>query len=161
MTTNDDLAALCALAKNAGANIMVVHDAAAFRTEGRTIIESVTVHSGIPGIGPHPMGPISAAERLREAMAKGLLAPVIVSAEIGPMPRPMPEGMLDPMPVIRATFADGQTRELFRFYPDEITFEPGEFVGLTFQAACQLRFKRDVDYLQSHTGFRPREGRDA
>lgn len=30
-----------------------------------------------------------------------------------------------------ATFDDGQRKELFDFYPDEITFGEGELVGLT------------------------------
>ena len=46
----------------------------------------------------------------------------ITSAIITAMPRPMPEGMFDPMPEVVATFEDGTTKPLFSFYPDEITF---------------------------------------
>jgi len=64
MTSNDELVALCKMAKEAGARITITHDARAFREEGRTTIETVTVHSGIPGVGPHPAGAIAAAEHL-------------------------------------------------------------------------------------------------
>ena len=37
-------------------------------------------------------------------------APRILNVVIGPMPRPLPEGMPDPMPKVRATFDDGSTR---------------------------------------------------
>lgn len=160
MVSNDDLAALCVLAKNAGADILIAHDADALREEGRTIIESVTVLSGIPGIGPHPMGAIAAAELLREAKAKGLLLPVIVSAEIGPMPRPMPEGVGAPMPLVRVTLADGQSVDLFRFYPDELSFKPEDFVGLKLAQAKQLRFTRDRDFLLDVTPAQSRVMRD-
>jgi hypothetical protein len=46
----------------------------------------------------------------------------ITSAIISPMPRPMPEGMFDPMPEVVATFEGGTTKPLFSFYPNEITF---------------------------------------
>lgn len=47
------------------------------------------------------------------------------------MPRANPAGFADPMPRVLATFDDGARKELFDFYPDEITFDEGEFVGLT------------------------------
>ena len=43
----------------------------------------------------------------------------IKSAIITPMPRPMPDGMFDPMPEVVATFEDGSTKRLFSFFPDE------------------------------------------
>ena len=45
----------------------------------------------------------------------------ITSITITPMPRPMPEGMFDPMPEVIATFGDGSTKTLFSFYPDEVS----------------------------------------
>jgi hypothetical protein len=74
--------------------------------------------------------------------------PTIVSAQVGPMPRPMPAGMFDPMPAVRVDFSDGSSAELFAFYPDEIQFQADEFVGLTREAAMALRHKRDVNYLR-------------
>lgn len=65
------------------------------------------------------------------------------------MPRPMPEGMFDPMPEVRVVFEDGTEKTLFEFYPDEISFVPSEFVGLTEQEAHELRHKKDVAFLRS------------
>ena len=68
---------------------------------------------------------------------------------ITPMPRPMPEGMFDPMPEVIATFEDGSTKTLFSFYPDEISFRAQEFIGLTEEQALALRHRRDMAFLQS------------
>lgn len=76
-------------------------------------------------------------------------APVIVSVEIGPYPRPMPEGMFDDMPTVTARFSDGTEEVLFSFYPDEIDFEEEELIGLTRAEALELRRQKDQDYLQS------------
>ena len=73
----------------------------------------------------------------------------ITSAIITPMPRPMPQGMFDPMPQVVATFEDGSTKTLFSFYPDEISFHASEFSGLTEQEAHALKQGRDVAYLQT------------
>lgn len=61
----------------------------------------------------------------------------------------MPKSMFDPMPKVMATFDDGQTTELFEFYPDEISFSSSEFIGLTEDEARSLKFKKDKQYLQS------------
>ena len=73
----------------------------------------------------------------------------IVSVTIGPMPRPMPMGMSDPMPVVKATFDDGICRELFSYYPDEISFTESEFIGLTATQAHARRSKKDLAYIRS------------
>ena len=73
----------------------------------------------------------------------------ITSATITPMPRPMPLGMFDPMPEVIATFEDGTTKTLFSFYPDEISFQPSEFIGLTEAEAQDLRHRKDVAFLKS------------
>ena len=65
------------------------------------------------------------------------------------MPRPMPEGMFDPMPEVIATFADGSTKTLFSFYPDEVSFCTREFIGLTEEEACDLFQRKDRAYLRS------------
>lgn len=158
MVSNDELRSLCDEAIRAGAVLHVKMDEEARRTEGREIIETVAVLKGVSGIGPHPMSAIFAAERLREAKAKGLLEPVIVSAEVGPMPRPLPEGMRDPLPSVTVKLADGGQVRLFSYYPDEISFEPGEFVGLKLAEARHLRFKKDQQYLLDKTPDRPRGG---
>ena len=73
----------------------------------------------------------------------------ITHATITAMPRPMPEGMFDPMPEVIATFEDGSTKNLFSFYPDEVLFEPSEFVGLTEEEAHSLFQQKDTAYLRA------------
>ena len=60
----------------------------------------------------------------------------------------MPESFTDPMPVVTATMEDGSTKELFFFYPDEISFTPEEFTGLTVSEARDLKRVKDVAYLR-------------
>lgn len=60
-----------------------------------------------------------------------------------------PSSILDPMPVITATFEDGSSGELFSFYPDEIDFTEAELIGLTMREAKELKRRKDVAYLQS------------
>ena len=55
--------------------------------------------------------------------------PTIIECKIGPYPRKMPEGMLDPMPKVNVKLSDGEEKELFEFYPDEISFTEVEFIG--------------------------------
>jgi len=73
----------------------------------------------------------------------------ITKAEIGPYPRPMPEGMFDPMPKVTVEYEDGSTEELFSFYPDEISFTEAEFIGLTKEEAMKLRHNKDVAHLRN------------
>jgi hypothetical protein len=73
----------------------------------------------------------------------------ITSATITPMPRAMPEGMLDPLPRVIVTFEDGTTKTLFTYYPDEISFHSSDFTGLTEAEAHSLRQQKDVAYLRS------------
>jgi hypothetical protein len=73
----------------------------------------------------------------------------IRSVIITRMPRPMPEGMFDPMPEVIATFEDGTTKTLFSFYPDEVSFRASEFVGLTEEDAYTLFQRKDTTYLRS------------
>lgn len=61
----------------------------------------------------------------------------------------MPKSLFDPMPKVIATFDDGSEKELFSYYPDELTFYESEFEGLTECEAVQLKFKKDVAYLRS------------
>lgn len=74
----------------------------------------------------------------------------IIHCEIGPYPRPMPLGMLDPMPEVKVDLDDGtKGKVLFSFYPDELQFREQEFLGLTEDEAHALRHRRDVQYLRS------------
>lgn len=71
--------------------------------------------------------------------------PVIVSARITEMPK----GFMDPMPQVHVKLETGEEVFLFEYYPDEISFSPSEFKGLTISEAINLKFKKDKNYLQS------------
>lgn len=75
--------------------------------------------------------------------------PLIVKCHIGSYPRPMPTGMLDPMPKVKVQFDNGEEKELFEFYPDEISFTESEFISLTEEEAHELRMKKDIKYIQN------------
>jgi hypothetical protein len=70
--------------------------------------------------------------------------PRIIACEIGPMPH-----IGDPMPEVTATFDNGKRKALFSYYPDEISFTPEEFVGLTEDEARQLLGRKDRAFLKS------------
>ena len=73
----------------------------------------------------------------------------IIHCEIGPMPRPIPKGLMDKMPEVIVTYNDGTQETLFSYYPDEISFAENEFIGLTRDQAIALRHEKDVAYLRS------------
>jgi len=47
------------------------------------------------------------------------------------------------------TFVDGSTKTLFSFYPDEVSFQPAEFIGLTEEEAHSLFQRKDTAYLRA------------
>lgn len=59
-----------------------------------------------------------------------------------------PKSLFDPMPQVWVTYEDGEEEMLFDYYPDEISFHPGEFIGLTRDQAISLRHRKDVEYLR-------------
>ncbi len=60
-----------------------------------------------------------------------------------------PKSLFDPMPQVWVTYENEEEEEmLFDYYPDEISFTPGEFVGLTRDQALRLRHRKDVEYLR-------------
>ena len=61
----------------------------------------------------------------------------------------MPDGLSDPMPEVFVTLDDGSEHRLFSFYPDEISFESADFIGLTIREAHALKARRDIDFLRS------------
>lgn len=71
---------------------------------------------------------------------------VITSARI----TAMPTELLDDMPQVYVTI-NGKEEYLFEYYPDELTFTPEEFIGLTTDEARTLKFEKDKMYLQSHS----------
>lgn len=74
-----------------------------------------------------------------------MATPKIVSATIGPMPK----SFFDAMPKVTATFDDGTVKDLFSFYPDELSFTEQEFVNKTEEEARRLFHDKDVRYLRS------------
>lgn len=71
--------------------------------------------------------------------------PKVVKADVGKMP----ESMFDSMPKITVTFDDDSTKELFSYYPDEITFSESELIGKTEKEIRTLKRQKDVNYLRS------------
>ena len=68
----------------------------------------------------------------------------IVSVKISAMPKTL----FDPMPVVEVRL-DGEEdyQFLFSYYPDEISFNAGEFLGLTLDEARYIKFAKDKQYL--------------
>jgi hypothetical protein len=60
-----------------------------------------------------------------------------------------PKSLFDPMPEVWVTYEDGEEEKLFSYYPDEISFDASEFVGLTREQAMSLYTKKDINYLRS------------
>ena len=50
---------------------------------------------------------------------------------------------------IHAEFDDGSKGKALEYYPDEISFETSELVGLTEDQAYELKRKKDIAYIQS------------
>jgi len=69
----------------------------------------------------------------------------IVSARI----TAMPNTLFDPMPKVYVTLENSIEEYLFDFYPDEISFRPKDFVGLTISEAKTLKYNKDIAYLRS------------
>jgi hypothetical protein len=67
----------------------------------------------------------------------------VVSARI----TKMPDELFDPMPQVYVTMEDGKEQFLFDYYPDEISFTPNEFVGLTIEECRHLKFQKDRRFL--------------
>ncbi len=61
----------------------------------------------------------------------------------------MPDSFFDEMPTVMVVY-EGETEEkfLFDYYPDEISFEAEEFIGLTQDEAKQLKGKKDREWLR-------------
>ena len=58
-----------------------------------------------------------------------------------------PKSLFDPMPKVFVKLENGKEEFLFEYYPDEISFTPSEFVGLTIEECRHLKFKKDKNYL--------------
>lgn len=71
MTDTYELDSLIIRARSLGATVVIEYDAGALAKEGRQIYQTIQV-SGLAGVGPYPMSPISAAETLRRANHRAL-----------------------------------------------------------------------------------------
>lgn len=142
MYAESELKALIDLAHEAGATITVVHDQKLFEKEGSTIIDIVTIHSGIPGIGKHPMSGFSACEALRTAKAKGYLGPVFKTIEFKEI-----RGTNE----LRAfgTLTAGEVAPICDFDPRQIDLTENEFVNLTRREAYAL-FQHKLERALAH-----------
>jgi hypothetical protein len=58
-----------------------------------------------------------------------------------------PKSLFDPIPKVFVTLENGNEEFLFDYYPDEISFTPNEFIGLTIEESRHLKFKKDRHYL--------------
>ena len=47
---------------------------------------------------------------------------------------------------------NGDWKLLFTYYPNELTFDSDEFIGLTDQEARNLHWQRDMEYFRSDDG---------
>ena len=95
MTDTPQLLALISKVKSLGGKVTVEWDATAKEREGRDIISTVQIQN-MPGCGPHPMSPISAAERMREIVTnilgrKNFASELVL--EHSSSPRTQPLGM--------------------------------------------------------------------
>ena len=71
--------------------------------------------------------------------------PKVVSCRI----TTQPESFFDPLPKVYVTLDNNTEECIFDYYPDEISFTPQEFIGLTIKECRHLKFKKDKDYLTS------------
>lgn len=62
---------------------------------------------------------------------------------------PVPRHLGDSLPEVWALFDDDTAGLLFRYYPDEVSFEPAEFLGLTREEARRLHGGKYRKYLRS------------
>lgn len=71
--------------------------------------------------------------------------PKIVSCRITPQPK----DLFDPMPEVWVKLeGDSEEIKLLTYYPDEISFTPQEFIGLTISESRHLHFKKDNEFLK-------------
>ncbi len=62
----------------------------------------------------------------------------------------LPVKITDPVPEVWVKVGEDAAEEkLFDYYPDEISFTPEEFVGLTRDEALRLKYEKDRVYLAS------------
>lgn len=141
MYAESELKSLLDLAHEAGAQMTVVLDQNLLQKEGREIIEIVTIHSGIPGIGKHPCSAFFMCEALRAAKAKGHLGPVFKSVEFKKIPG---------TDELRAfgTLTTAEVAPICDFDPQQIDLSENEFVNLTKREAYAL-FQHKLEGTQA------------
>ena len=68
MTDDREIRILTEQIAQRGARVTLTFDSTALVREGRLTIETVQI-TGMPGVGPFPMGAIAAAEKMRALLA--------------------------------------------------------------------------------------------
>lgn len=58
-----------------------------------------------------------------------------------------PKRLFQPLPKVYVTLENGNEIFLFDYYPDEISFEPSEFIGLTIEECKKLKRQKDTFYI--------------
>lgn len=89
---------------------------------------------------------------IRKAFA--MMKPTVLDCRIIPPKKSVAEPNIHPMQVMhQATvigdLSDGSSVVLFRYFEDELSFTPSEFIGLTYDEAVELFHKKDIEYLRS------------
>ena len=51
--------------------------------------------------------------------------------------------------IVRVELEDGSTVDAFKFYRDELSFTPKQFIGKTLEECRQIHYKKDLAYLKS------------
>lgn len=96
-------------------------------------------------IKPDPATVRSLGEHLRVQDRDARMGAYLASGKLGGSELLLPE-----MPTVYVKYVEGEEFErLFTYYPDEISFAPAEFIGLTEREARTLFHRKDVDYLKS------------
>ena len=74
--------------------------------------------------------------------------PIIIKCYIDPYSSPIPQIMFNQMQEVKVQLSNGEKIKLYTFYPDEITINESELIGLTVDRAKRLKFEKDVRSLQ-------------
>jgi len=61
----------------------------------------------------------------------------------------MPKSFSDPLPSVIVKLDTEECVRLFDYFPDELSFTPDEFIGLTVDEARQLKGQKDRAFLRS------------
>jgi hypothetical protein len=52
--------------------------------------------------------------------------------------------------IVRVELEDGSKVDAFKFYRDELSFTPKQFIGKTVEECREIHYKADLAYLKSN-----------